>query len=80
MKCGVCDVGIRKTSSVLRLYAGFAVQAGFAGTWGPGYNRVGSLHVKDCAEALVILFKAALEGKADEGRDGLCTCSGSTLC
>ena len=79
MKCGACDVGIRKTSSVLRLYAGFAVQAGFAGTWGPGYNRVGSLHVKDCADALVIMFKAALEGKADEGRDGLCTCSGYTF-
>ncbi|EDR04957.1 uncharacterized protein LACBIDRAFT_294969 [Laccaria bicolor S238N-H82] len=67
---GIGD-GIRKTSLLLRLYAGLAVQAGFAGTWGPGYSRVESLHVKDCAEALVIMFKAALEGKADEGRDGL---------
>jgi len=67
---GIGD-GIRKTSQILRLYAGFAVQARFAGTWGPGYNRAGSLHVKDCANALVIMFKAALEGKSDEGCDGL---------
>jgi hypothetical protein len=30
------------------------------------------IHVKDCADGIVTIFQAALEGKADEGAEGLC--------
>lgn len=51
---------------------GMFKSAGFAGTWGPGLNRMGNLHVKDCTNAILTVFKAALEGKAEEGREGFC--------
>lgn len=33
-----------------------------------------NVHVKDCANAILVVFKAALEGKAEEGAEGLCEC------
>lgn len=35
---------------------------------------MGEIHVKDAASACLVLLKAALEGKADEGAEGLCVC------
>lgn len=48
-------------------------KVGHAGTWGPGANSMNNIHVKDCASALLVVFKAALEGRADEGAEGICT-------
>lgn len=31
-----------------------------------------NIHVIDCANAILTVFKAALEGKAEEGAEGLC--------
>ncbi|KIJ56879.1 hypothetical protein M422DRAFT_40453 [Sphaerobolus stellatus SS14] len=36
-----------------------------------GHNRMGVIHVKDWAAAILTVFKAASEGKADEGAEGL---------
>ncbi|KAG6331139.1 hypothetical protein ID866_7947, partial [Astraeus odoratus] len=44
---------------------------GFAGTWGSGANSMNNIHVKDCANGLFLVLKAALEGKAEEGPEGL---------
>lgn len=52
-----------------------AKEVGQAGTWGPGKNVMNEIHVKDVASALLCVLKAALERRADEGADGLCTCS-----
>jgi len=30
------------------------------------------VHIKDAANACLVVFKAALEGKAEEGAEGLC--------
>ena len=49
---------------------------GYAGTWGPGANVMNNIHVKDCAAGLLLVLQAALEGKADEGAEGIC---GQTL-
>lgn len=45
---------------------------GYAGTWGPGANAMNNIHVKDCAMGLLFVLQAALEGRADEGLEGLC--------
>jgi nucleoside-diphosphate-sugar epimerase len=37
---------------------------------GPGLNAWNAVHVEDLADAYVLIFKAALEGKADVGKDG----------
>ena len=46
---------------------------GYAGTWGRGANAMNNIHVKDCAAGLLLVLQAALEGRADEGPEGLCT-------
>ncbi|KAI6044881.1 hypothetical protein EDC04DRAFT_2599232 [Pisolithus marmoratus] len=46
-----------------------AKKLGFAGTWGPGTNTMNNIHIRDCANGLLLVLKAALEGKADEGPD-----------
>ncbi|KDR74353.1 hypothetical protein GALMADRAFT_227416 [Galerina marginata CBS 339.88] len=62
--------GMTKTTFALRGFMGAFKITGYAGTWGPGYNAVSSVHIKDCAEALLIIFEAAVAGKADEGAEG----------
>ncbi|KAK0206697.1 hypothetical protein DFS33DRAFT_1372937 [Desarmillaria ectypa] len=44
---------------------------GRAGTWGPGANVMPNMHIKDCASACLTVLKAALDGKAQEGAEGL---------
>ena len=48
-----------------------AKKAGYAGTWGPGANSMNNIHVKDVASAIICVLQTALEGKADEGAEGL---------
>ncbi|TFK35052.1 hypothetical protein BDQ12DRAFT_760575 [Crucibulum laeve] len=62
--------GIQKTTLPIRIFLNMFQRAGYAGTWGPGYSRMNNIHVKDCANAILTVFKAALEGRADEGADG----------
>ncbi|PFH46826.1 hypothetical protein AMATHDRAFT_43342 [Amanita thiersii Skay4041] len=63
--------GMQKITVVIRLFFQLFKQCGFAGTWGPGLNRMGTVHVKDTAEAMLTVFRAAVEGTADEGEEGL---------
>lgn len=49
-----------------------AKDVGYAGTWGPGANSMNNIHIKDVASSLLVVLKAALEGKADEGAEGHC--------
>ncbi|KAI6044884.1 hypothetical protein EDC04DRAFT_2599235 [Pisolithus marmoratus] len=63
--------GIQRTTLWLRVFLDMAKKLGFAGTWGPGANAVNNIHVRDCANGLLLVLKAALDGKADEGPDGL---------
>ncbi|TCD65980.1 hypothetical protein EIP91_001927 [Steccherinum ochraceum] len=63
--------GIQKTTLWLRFFTDFAKKLGYAGTWGKGHNSMNNIHVKDCANSILVVFKAALEGKADEGAEGL---------
>ena len=50
----------------------YAKRVGYAGTWGPGFNAQNTIHVQDLADAIMLIFKAALEGRADEGANGFC--------
>ncbi|KAI6004383.1 hypothetical protein F5J12DRAFT_893474 [Pisolithus orientalis] len=63
--------GIQKTTLWLRIFLDMTKKLGFAGTWGPGANTMNNIHVRDCANGLLLVLKAALEGKADEGPEGL---------
>lgn len=63
--------GIQKTTLWLRIFLDMTKKVGHAGTWGPGANSMNNIHVKDCASALLVVFKAALEGRADEGAEGI---------
>ncbi|KAF8996808.1 hypothetical protein BDQ17DRAFT_1310135 [Cyathus striatus] len=63
--------GVQKTTMPVRIFLDMFKKAGHAGTWGPGFSRMGNIHVKDCADAILVVFKAALEGKADEGKEGI---------
>ncbi|PFH46827.1 hypothetical protein AMATHDRAFT_50760 [Amanita thiersii Skay4041] len=62
--------GMQKITLIIRLFFQLFKQCGFAGTWGPGLNRMGTVHVKDTAEAVLTVFQAAVEGTADEGEEG----------
>ncbi|KAJ3507823.1 hypothetical protein NLJ89_g6086 [Agrocybe chaxingu] len=62
--------GITKGSAAIRVFLSVCKVAGFMGTWGPGYNAMSTIHVKDAANALLTIFEAALQGKADEGAEG----------
>ncbi|KIJ56878.1 hypothetical protein M422DRAFT_198162 [Sphaerobolus stellatus SS14] len=68
---GVAEGPWQKISTPVRIYISMFKNAGQAGTWGPGHNRICVIHVKDCARAILTVFKAALEGTADEGAEGL---------
>ena len=57
----------------LRIFLDYAKKIGYAGTWGPGRNIQNTIHVRDMADIVLFVFKAALEGKAAEGADGLCS-------
>lgn len=50
----------------------YAKRIGYAGTWGPGFNAQNTIHVRDMADAVLTIFKAAIEGRAEEGANGLC--------
>ena len=39
---------------------------------GPGCNSFVFVHIKDLTAGMLKIFEAALEGKADEGREGYC--------
>ncbi|KAL4063786.1 hypothetical protein V8B97DRAFT_2020705 [Scleroderma yunnanense] len=63
--------GIQKTTLWLRIFLDMTKKLGFAGTWGPGANAMNNIHVRDCANGLLLVLKAALKGEAEEGRNGL---------
>lgn len=63
---------MQKTTLWLRVFLDYAKKVGYAGTWGPGQNVQNTIHVRDTADILLFIFKAALEGRAAEGADGLC--------
>ncbi|KIM51616.1 hypothetical protein SCLCIDRAFT_142918, partial [Scleroderma citrinum Foug A] len=63
--------GIQKTTLWLRIFLDMAKKLGFAGTWGSGANAMNNIHVRDCANGLLLVLKAALKGKAEEGSEGL---------
>jgi nucleoside-diphosphate-sugar epimerase len=65
---------IQKNPTAVRIYTDMFLKLGYAGTWGEGHSRLGNIHVKDAAEAIMVVLKAALKGEADEGADGLCEC------
>ncbi|KAA1467186.1 NAD(P)-binding protein [Dentipellis sp. KUC8613] len=62
--------GIQKTTLWLRIFLDMTKKVGHAGTWGPGANSMNNIHVRDAAEGMLVVLKAALEGKADEGAEG----------
>ncbi|KAI0059217.1 NAD(P)-binding protein [Artomyces pyxidatus] len=63
--------GMQKTTLWLRIFLDLAIQVGYSGTWGPGHNSMNNIHVKDVASALLHVLRAALQGTADEGTEGL---------
>ncbi|KAL0949843.1 hypothetical protein HGRIS_009877 [Hohenbuehelia grisea] len=67
---GVGD-GMQPVTAGLRVLMQLFTQFGRAGTWGKGLNRTSNIHVKDTSTALLTVLKAALEGKAEEGAEGL---------
>jgi len=69
--------GITKTSAALQGYVAISKSIKYAGTWGPGHNKSGWIHVKDVAKALLAIFDAALRGEADLGAEGHCTLDSS---
>lgn len=63
--------GVQKTTLWLRIFMDYAKRVGYAGTWGAGHNAQNTIHVRDLAEAILLVLRAAREGRADEGADGL---------
>lgn len=64
--------GIRKSTLALKASFVLCKLAGHVGTLGPGYNCMGSLHVKDCSSALLLMLKTGVEGNGDTGAEGTC--------
>jgi len=63
--------GVQKTSLPHRLFVNTAAQAGHSGTWGPGRNIGGFVHLKDVASAVSAVLKGALNGSTiGEGERG----------
>ncbi|KDR74322.1 hypothetical protein GALMADRAFT_250148 [Galerina marginata CBS 339.88] len=62
--------GMSKTTSALRAFLGASRTLKYAGTWGPGHNSMRNIHVKDCANAILMILEAAVAGRADEGAEG----------
>ncbi|KAJ2922377.1 hypothetical protein H1R20_g14710, partial [Candolleomyces eurysporus] len=58
--------GISPDSTLFRVFGSLYIQTGVAGTWGPGYNALSVIHVKDVGVAFVEIFKLVLEGKAKD--------------
>jgi nucleoside-diphosphate-sugar epimerase len=65
---------IQKVTLPVRVWIDMFLKLGYAGTWGEGHSRMGNVHVKDVAQAIVVVLKAALKGEADEGAEGFCEC------
>ncbi|PBL02702.1 NAD(P)-binding protein [Armillaria gallica] len=63
--------GVQKTTTPVRYFRDTYTRIGRAGTWGPGANVMPNVHVKDCASACLTVLKAAIDGKAQEGAEGL---------
>ncbi|EGN97180.1 hypothetical protein SERLA73DRAFT_183827 [Serpula lacrymans var. lacrymans S7.3] len=66
--------GVQRNTLWLRIFFDMTKKLGYMGTWGPGANSMNNVHVIDVASALLLLFKSALEGKAEEGKDGIYFC------
>ena len=64
--------GFSKLTPIYRIFTNLFIQAGFPGTWGPGENAYGAIHIKDVGTGFVTLFKAIFEGNAKENEDGFC--------
>ncbi|KAF4615950.1 hypothetical protein D9613_011389 [Agrocybe pediades] len=62
--------GYRKTTAALRVFIGACKSLQQMGTWGPGHNSFSSIHVKDAANALLMIFKRAVAGNVDVGTGG----------
>ncbi|KAJ2924253.1 hypothetical protein H1R20_g12832, partial [Candolleomyces eurysporus] len=58
--------GISPDATLFRVFGSVYIQTGVAGTWGPGYNALSVIHIKDVGVAFVKIFKLALEGKAKD--------------
>ncbi|KAF5317851.1 hypothetical protein D9758_019085 [Tetrapyrgos nigripes] len=56
---GLSDGPQKLTWPIRNLFPLFK-EAGYAGTWGPGANRMMSCHVKDVADAFLVILQAAL--------------------
>ncbi|KXN80903.1 hypothetical protein AN958_06850 [Leucoagaricus sp. SymC.cos] len=65
---------IQKTTLPVRIWMEMFLKLGYAGTWGEGHSRMGNIHVKDVASAIMTVLKAALRGEADEGAEGFYFC------
>ncbi|KAF9493518.1 NAD(P)-binding protein [Pleurotus eryngii] len=63
--------GMQKVTLPVRIFLDMFQRNGGAGTWGPGLVKMNNIHVKDVSSALLVVLKAALEGKADEGAEGI---------
>ncbi|KAJ8521054.1 hypothetical protein ONZ45_g2196 [Pleurotus djamor] len=63
--------GVQKTTLPVRIFLDMFKRNGRAGTWGPGHVKMNNIHVKDVSSGLMTVLKAALEGKADEGLEGI---------
>ncbi|KAF5363457.1 hypothetical protein D9756_000997 [Leucocoprinus leucothites] len=61
---------IQKVTTPVRIFVDMFLKLGYAGTWGEGHSRMGNIHVKDVASAMITVLKAALRGEADEGAEG----------
>lgn len=66
------NIGVQKTTLWLRIFIDYAKRVGYAGTWGAGFNGQNTIHVRDMADVVLLVFKAAIEGRADEGANGFC--------
>ncbi|KAH9483165.1 Oxidase ucsJ [Psilocybe cubensis] len=62
--------GIKKSTRAIDLFLNTWKPIRYAGTWGPGHNSMNNIHVKDAANALLLILQAAIDGKADEGAEG----------
>ncbi|RXW24377.1 hypothetical protein EST38_g1466 [Candolleomyces aberdarensis] len=58
--------GISPDATLFRVFDPLYIQTRVAGTWGPGYNALSVIRVKDVGVAFVKIFKLALEGKAKD--------------
>ncbi|KAE9393617.1 NAD(P)-binding protein [Gymnopus androsaceus JB14] len=63
--------GVQKISLPHRFILNMAAQAGHSGTFGPGRNILGIIHLKDVANAVSAVLKGALSGSTiGEGEKG----------